>query len=88
MADDPREQGPRTEDETEDTMVVADMNVEGMPWYRPDAPRPKNPDAEEISKKNLWRYTFAAVKAGLLIVFVFGLAGALFIWFCTNVWLR
>lgn len=74
--------------EDEDDRTVADMNVEGMPWYRAEKPMPKNPNAEEISKKNLWRYAFSAVKAGLLIVFVFGLLGALFIFFCTNIWLR
>lgn len=77
----------KPEKEAEDDRMVADMNVEGMPWYREENPPPKNPNAEPMSKRNLWRYTFAAIGAGLLIVMVFGLAGAAFIWFCSNVWL-
>ena len=64
------------------------MNVEGMPWYREGKPAPKNPDAEPMSRRNLWRYMLSAVGAGLTIVFVFGLAAAAFIWFCINVWFR
>ncbi len=74
--------------EAEEDRAVADMNVEGMPWYREGRPAPKNPDAEPMSRRNLWRYTLSAVGAGLTIVFVFGLAAAAFIWFCINVWFR
>ncbi|MEG0493023.1 MAG: hypothetical protein RR653_03715 [Clostridia bacterium] len=74
--------------ENEDERVIAPMNVEGMPWYREHEPAPKNPNAEPISDKNLWRYAFSAVGAGLLIVAVFGVAAAAFIWFCVNVWFR
>ncbi|MEG2316567.1 MAG: hypothetical protein RSC91_10125 [Clostridia bacterium] len=72
----------------EEERVVADMNIEGMPWYSEKAPAPKNPNAEPLTGKNLWRYLFYAVAAGLVAVFVFGLAGGAFIWFCVNVWFR
>lgn len=74
--------------EEQDDRVVADMNIEGMPWYREKKPAPKNPNAEPMSARNAWRYTFYATGAGLLVVTVFGLAGAAFIWFCVNVWFR
>ena len=73
---------------TEDERVIAPMNVDGMPWYRPGKPRPKNPRAEPISYRNIWRYAFSAVGTGLLILSAFGLTGAAFIWFCVNVWFR
>ncbi|MEA5016973.1 MAG: hypothetical protein VB099_20690 [Candidatus Limiplasma sp.] len=68
--------------------TVAPMNLEGMPWYTPQDPAPKNPNAEPLTGKNLWRYAFSAVGAGLLIVMIFGLGGAALIWFCINVWFR
>lgn len=74
--------------EGDDGHTVAPMNVEGMPWYTAKEPLPHNPDAEPLTGRNLWRYAFSAVGAGLLIVLVFGVAGAVFIWFCTNVWFR
>ncbi len=76
------------QDSSEDDRVIADMNIEGMPWYRAQETGPRNPNAEPMSKRNLWRYALSAVGAGLLIVMAFGLLGALFIWFCTNVWLK
>lgn len=72
----------------EDRRTIAPMNVEGMPWYTPKEPSPKNPNAEPLTGKNLRRYSFYAVLAGLCITAVFGLLGAAFIWFCTNVWFR
>ena len=72
----------------EDERVVAPMNVEGMPWYQPEAPKPKNPNAEPMSKRDAFRYTLSAVGAGLLIVAVFGTVAAAFVWFCCNVWFR
>lgn len=82
----PDERQNRTEDE--DDRVIANMNIEGMPWYNAQEAKPKNPNAEPMSTRNLWRYALSAVGAGLLIVMAFGLFGALFIWFCTNVWLK
>lgn len=78
-----RKQPART---PEDDRTIAPMNVEGMPWYTADEPAPKNPDAEPLTGKNLWRYAFSAVGAGLLIVMVFGVCAAAFIWFCINIW--
>ena len=72
----------------DDGRTVANMNVEGMPWHTPDAPAPENPSAEGMTKGQLRRYTFYAVLSGLAVVGVFGLLGALFIWFCTDVWFR
>ena len=72
----------------DDGRVIAPMNVEGMPWYQREQPKPKNPSAESMTRKQAARYTLYAVGAGLAIVFIFGTAGAAFIWFCSNVWFR
>lgn len=77
---------PDKERRGEEDRVIAPMNVEGMPWYQSGEPAPQNPNAEKMSTRNLIRYAFSAVGAGLLIVFIFGLAGAAFIWLCVNVW--
>jgi hypothetical protein len=73
--------------EGDDGHTVAPMNIEGMPWYR-DEPPGKNPNAEKMTRRQMVRYTFYAVLAGLCIVAVFGAAAALFIRFCTDIWFR
>lgn len=80
-------QGPQQAPE-DDGHAVAPMNLEGMPWYDPRDPLPPNPHAEPLTGRNLWRYAFSAVGAGLLIVLAFGLGGAALIWFCVNIWFR
>lgn len=81
----PRQQPP----EEDDGRTIAPMNVEGMPWHTPVRPEtPRSPQSDSVVGKDLRRYLFSAVGAGLLIVFVFGFAGAAFILFCTGVWFR
>ena len=72
----------------EDDRTVANMNLEGMPWYREKDPPKRNPNVEKMSGKQAAQYTFYAVLAGLCIVAVFGVAAALFILFCTNIWFK
>ena len=52
------------------------MNIEGMPWYKPEAPdRPADGrEPESMTKEEARMYTLAAVKAGLTIASVFGIA--------------
>jgi len=72
----------------DDGKPVADMNVEGMPWYDP---RHRDADITEgtpLSKAELRAYRWAAVKAGLLVALVFGTAFLLFLLFADFVWLR
>ena len=76
------------EPEELDDRTVADMNLEGMPWYRENDPPKKNPNVEQMTGRQAARYTLYAVLAGLSIVAVFGIAAALFILFCTNIWMK
>jgi len=72
----------------DDGRTIAPMNVEGMPWHTVEKRTPRNPNAQPLLGKDLRRYLFSAVGAGLLIVFVFAAAGAAFILFCTGIWFK
>ncbi len=80
----------------DDGRTIADMNVEGMPWYLPG--EEKGPAVKErensafsapsMTDEELKSYRWAAVKAGLFVALVFGGAFALFLAFCDFVWFR
>ena len=82
----------RWEDPEDDGKTIANMNVEGMPWYnRFDADRPeRDPNAEQtpLTEAQQRMYTWAAIKAGLFVVLVFAVVFGLFIAFCDFVWFR
>lgn len=79
-------------EDKEDNVVIADMNVEGMPWYRPDKSNEEVRDEKlplpELDKKTLIKITLSATLAGLLIGLVFIFIFYLFVMFCVNVWLK
>lgn len=82
--------------EGDDGRTIANMNVEGMPWYvpgkedGPDAPgenaqeRPKQPITPEESRY----YTWGALKAALIVVGVMCAGTVLFVLFCQFIWFR
>ncbi len=78
--------------EDDDGRTIADMNVDGMPWYTggvrdpfrtEDAPREDRPP---MSREERRGYIWAALKASLLIGAVFAAAYGLFLLFCRFVW--
>ena len=79
----------RKQYDDDDGRVIANMNVDGMPWYV-DAAKKKEASSQELdltkeeSKAVLW----GTVKAGLLIASVFVVAALIFILFCIHVWFR
>ena len=81
-----------TEDPEDDGRTIVNMNVEGMPWYvKGDENRSKGQDAsghEQMTDEEARLYKWAAIKAALLVVLVFGTAFFLFIAFCDFVWFR
>ena len=83
-----RKKTPPPED---DGRTVANMNVEGMPWYTPsprdDAPRQDVP-CEPMSREDRRHYILGAVLAALAVAAVFGIAILLFITFCDFIWFR
>ena len=75
----------------DDGKTVADMNVEGMQWFvskRRETPEAQGADSYQMTKEEFRAYRWAAVKAGLLIVLVFGAVFGLFIAFCDFVWFK
>ena len=84
----------------DDDRVIANMNVEGAPWYDRDVrqTRKRESETERKAKVKLYgermsgsearRYTFYALLAGLTIALAFAAVYALVILFMTQVWLK
>ena len=73
----------------DDGRVIANMNVEGMPWFLSDALKNKgrtDSDMSDLTREESRELVKGAVKAGLLIAGVFVLAAFLFILFCLHIW--
>ena len=73
--------------------TVADMNVEGMPWYQKEteeakAARGRAESGERLTGRQLFHAITGATAAALLVALVLCAALVLFILFCTNVWLK
>lgn len=73
--------------EQDDGRVIANMNVEGMPWYTPAQPEATG-SGMMLSKQEARIAMWGALRAGLTIAAVFSAAMVLFTLFCTHVWLR
>ena len=77
--------------EGDDGRTIADMNVDGMPWHRVNDDKalwPAGSQGEPLTPKQQRMYTWAAIKAGLLVVLIFGGVFFLFIAFCDFIWFR
>ena len=84
--------------EGDDGRTIANMNVEGMPWYRPQASVKDRPDGQEpaanvrkpfpLTREETRFYTFGALKAALLVTGFICLGIVLFILFCQFIWFR
>ena len=86
----------RKEPEWDDGRTIASMNVEGMPWYRPQkaAAGEKAPEGmpsrrgEPLTREESRYYTWGAMKAALAVVGVMCAGLILFVLFCQFVWFR
>ncbi len=76
----------------DDGRTIADMNIDGMPWYvRGDEKRGKSgkeSGGSPLTDEELRMYKFAALKSALLVVLVFAVVFFLFIAFCDFVWFK
>ena len=72
----------------DDGRVIADMNVEGMPWHRPELPENESSEPVQLSPAEARAAMWGALKAALLVAAVFILGAFLFILFCEHVWLK
>ena len=74
----------------DDGRVVANMNVEGMPWYGgvPETTAQQKNEKSEQPIELTGREKAAMMAAALLVAVVFVGVFALFILFCVYVWFR
>ena len=84
----------------DDDRVIANMNVEGTPWYDKQVRESQRRESEterkakvklygeRMSSSDARRYTFYALLAGLTIALAFAGVYAMVILFMTEVWLR
>ena len=80
--------------EGDDGRTIANMNVEGMPWYAPGRPasreekKQETPGAAPLTKDESRYYTWGALKAALLVTGIMCAGIVLFVLFCLYVWFR
>lgn len=79
--------------EWDDGRVIADMNIDGMPWSKRPKSIYKKSDNEDkdtpmLTKEERKMYTRSAVLAGLVVALIFIVIIFLFILFSINVWFR
>ena len=75
----------------DDGRTIADMNVEGMPWYSEQKNKPENRgenDFTDLTFKEKRAMMRGNLGAALLIAALFLLVFFLFILFCSYVWLK
>ncbi len=80
--------------EGDDGRTIADMNVEGMPWYSPgghlsrEKRKQKAQQEVPLTRQKSRYYTWGAIKAALLVTGVMCAGIVLFVLFCLHVWFR
>lgn len=79
--------------EDDDGHVIAPMNVEGMPWYRPEPQENPTRSAasgsggqSDLSREERRLVVWGAVRTGLLIFSVFAVVFLLFLLFSDYIW--
>ena len=81
----------------DDGRTIADMNVEGLPWYQESRKRMSRVEAraelqekidrgEALTRRETLRYTFYAVLAGLTVVGFIGGGVVLFVFLLWLLW--
>ena len=78
----------RRRHDDDDGRVIANMNVEGMPWHRPESPEGESSERIQLSPAEARAAMWGALKAALLVAGVFILGAFLFILFCEYIWLK
>lgn len=75
----------------DDGRTIANMNVDGMPWYA-DNPAPndngKEPERSDLGHWGTLSVIWGVLKAALLVTAVFAVGYLLFILFCTLIWFK
>lgn len=73
----------------DDGRTIANMNVEGMPWYNPSrGEEKKSAPLKDLTRGETWAILWGILKAAMLVVLVFAVVFTLFILFTYYVWLK
>lgn len=81
--------GKRQREEFEDDgRTIADMNVDGMPWYLEKKEKQPEPEKIELTKEESRAMMGGILKATLLVTLAFGVGLTLFILLCDLVFFR
>ena len=81
--------GKRKREEFEDDgRTIADMNVDGMPWYLEKKEKQPEPEKIELTKEESRAMMAGILKATLLVTLAFGVGLTLFILLCDLVFFR
>jgi hypothetical protein len=77
----------------DDGRVICNMDVDGMRWHekathRRDPATHQDTQGGQMTKSEARRFTWYAIRAGMLVVLIFSVVWVLFILFCTQVWFR
>ena len=85
-----RKKERRRFEDLDDGRPIANMNVEGMPWYAQEdrAADREGPEPPPLGKRETRHFILNALLATLAVAGVFLAAAALLILFCTKVWFR
>lgn len=79
--------GKREEFE-DDGRTIADMNVDGMPWYLEKREKQPEPEKIELTKEEGRAMMGGILKATLLVTLAFGVGLTVFILLCDLVFFR
>ena len=81
--------GKRKREEFEDDgRTIADMNVDGMPWYLEKKEKQPEPEKIELTKEESRAMMGGILKATLLVTLAFGVGLTVFILLCDLVFFR
>ena len=81
--------GKRKREEFEDDgRTIANMNVDGMPWYLEKREKQPEPEKIELTKEESRAMMGGILKATLLVTLAFGVGLTVFILLCDLVFFR
>ena len=79
----------------DDGRVIADMNVDGMPWYRGRPSSGEGGGSEEnseelkkLGRKDTFHLILGVLGAAFAVTAIFAIGYFLFILFCRYIWFR
>lgn len=75
----------KKDDWVDDGKTIANMNVDGMPWYNPEKKEKKDEEKIVLTPKEKRTFIWATIRSALLIALIFAGVFFLFILFLDKV---